>query len=384
MTATERKHALLSASGAHRWLNCTASPRLEETFPDNQSEHAALGTLAHEVGELKLQKWLTLMKPSTYTSRLKKLKNSPLWEDAIMGHTDTYIDYIKSIVHQFPSNPYVAIEKRLNFSAWVPEGFGTGDCIIIGNETLYVIDFKYGKGVPVSAERNEQLLLYALGAYTEYSFLYSIRNVVLVVVQPRLDSISEYGLTTKELLDWGENVKPVARKAFEGNGEFKAGDWCRFCRAKSQCRARATDLISLESYGFAKPPLLSNEEIGQILLKAKDLAKWAKDIEEWALGECLAGGEVPGWKVVAGRTSRGYTDMDAAFENLKTQGVREELLFERKPLTVPALEKVLGKELYENWSADFVKIEPGKPTLVQENDKREALKPNLEGIFKPI
>ncbi len=378
----DRAHALLSASGAHRWMECTPSARLEEQFPDSTSDHAALGSLAHEVAELKLRKYfLEPMGARTFNNRIKKFKQNPLWEDDILKHTDTYLEYVQGVVHQYKSTPYVAVEKKLDFSKYVPEGFGTGDCIVIGGNTIHVIDFKYGKGVPVSAEDNPQMKLYALGAYTAYSILYGIDTIKLAIVQPRLDTISEYELSLSELLVWGETIKGVAEKAHKGEGEYCPGEHCRFCRAKSLCRARTEFNTSIQEYPL-KPPIISDEEVGQILQKAKDLAKWAKDLEEYALSACLQGKAIPGWKAVEGRTSRQYTDIDAAFENLKANGIDEAVLYERKPLTVAALEKVLGKQQYKELLEAHVKVEPGKPTLALASDKREAIKPNLEQIFQ--
>lgn len=380
------EHALLGASGAHKWLHCTPSARLEETMPDSTSDYAAEGSLAHEIGELKLRKaFVDPMGPRAYTNKLKKLQEKPLYQDEMLKHTDIYLDYISSIVHGYSSLPYVAVEKRLDYSAYAPEGFGTGDCIIIGGNTLTIADFKYGKGVPVSAEDNPQMKLYALGAYLAYSFLYPLETVKMVAVQPRLDSISEYEMSVDQLLEWGESIKPLAQKAFSGEGHFVAGDHCRFCRAKSLCRARVEFNTSLEDFQQMKPPLISNEEVGQILLRAQDLAKWAKDLADYALSECLKGGEIPGWKVVEGRGSRQYVNQDEAFKTLVAGGIEEVMLYERKPLTVPALEKVLGKNQYKALLLDtgHVKAEPGKPTLAVASDKREAiaqLKP--EDVFK--
>lgn len=370
-----RAHALLSASGASKWLNCPPSARLEDTFPDSASDYAKEGTLAHEVAELKLRKYFVEpIGARTFNSRIKKFKQNTLWQDEIMRHTDTYLEYVQAICHQFNTKPYVAIEKKLNYTAYAPEGFGTGDCIVIGGSTLYVIDFKYGKGVLVSAEENPQMKLYALGAYLEYSFLYSIKTVKLVVVQPRLDNISEYELSLADLLEWGETIKPIAEKAFKGEGEFNPGDHCRFCRAKSVCRARTDFNMSLEEYNMMKPPLISDEEVGQILEKAQNLAKWANDLEEYALKVCLEGGAIPGWKAVEGRSSRKFTSTDEAFGVLIADGTAETMLYERKPLTLTKVEELLGKKKFNELVGTYVHKAPGKPTLAPSNDKREAIK----------
>lgn len=369
-------HALLSASGAHRWLHCTPSARLEETLPDSKSDYAAEGSLAHEIGELKLRKQLTEpMGPRTFANRLKKLKENPLFKDEMLHHTDTYMDYVSKIVHSYDSPPYVAVEKKLNYSDYAPEGFGTGDCIIIGGRKLYVIDLKYGQGVPVSADNNPQMMLYGLGAYLEYSFLYPVDEVVMVIVQPRLDNISEFVIPMQELLTWGESIKPIAAKAFAGEGEFLSGDHCQFCRAKAQCRARAENNLALETeYRMMKPPLISNEEVGQIIAKAQDLAKWAKAIEAYALAECLKGNNIPGWKAVHGRSTRAFDNQDEAFKVLTSNGFAEAMLYKREPLTLAATEELIGKAKFDELLSAHVVKPPGKPTLAPESDAKEAIK----------
>ncbi len=370
----EAAHALLSASGAERWLNCTPAPRLEEQFPDTKSEYAAEGSLAHTIAELKLRKqFIDRISTRKFNSALKTLKGSERYQDEMLRYTDEYIDYISGVVHSFSSPPYIAAEKRLDFSAYVREGFGTGDCIIIGGEVLHVIDFKYGKGVPVSAEENPQMKLYALGAYREYSFLYPISRVKMTIVQPRLDSISEYEIGTDELLNWGESIKPIAEKAFTGEGDFVSGEWCRFCRAKSLCRARADFNISLEEYDRIKPPLISDEEVGKILARSRELVKWVSDIEEYALSTCLAGGNIPGWKAVEGRSNRAFSDLDLAFKKIVESGTEEAVLYERKPIPLTKVEELLGKKQFKELLEDFIVKPPGKPTIAQENDKREAI-----------
>jgi len=373
---SEREHALLSASGAHRWLVCTPSVRLEEQFPDTTSEYAKEGTLAHEIAELKLRKYfIEPMSQRSFSAKLNKFKKRELFQDEMLKHTDTYLEYLQSITLSFSSKPYVAVEKRVDYSAYAPEGFGTCDCIIIHGEDLYVTDFKYGKGVPVSAENNPQMKLYALGAYLEYSLLYPIKQVHLAIVQPRLDSISEWSLSIDELLAWGEEIKPIAQKAFNGEGEFVPGEHCKFCRAKAQCRARAEQYTALEDFKMMKPPLISNEEVGTILEKAIALEAWVKDLKEYALAESLKGNEIPGWKAVEGRSVRQFTDIDKAFEHLKQNGIDEAMLYERVPLTVSKLEKQLGKKEFRSLveEAGFVEKSPGKPTLAPISDKRQAI-----------
>lgn len=372
----ERSHALLSASASHRWLNCTPSVRLEEQFEDKGSPYAAEGTLAHEIAELKLRKYFTEpIAPSTYTRRLNKFKKHELFQEEMLKHTDTYLDYLKEIFLSKSSTPYVAVEKRVNYSAYAPEGFGTVDCIIIGGDTLHVNDFKYGKGVPVSAEDNPQLKLYALGAYLEYGFLYSFKKIHLSIVQPRLDSISEYEMSLEDLLAWGEEIKPKAQQAFNGEGEFVPGEHCKFCKVKAQCRARADHFLKLDGFKKMTPPLISVEEVGHILEKGLEIESWIKALKDFALAESLKGNEVPGWKAVEGRGTRSYVDIDKAFEHLKANGIDEAILYERVPLTVPKLEKELGKKEYKSLLEEpgLVEKSAGKPTLAKASDKRKAI-----------
>lgn len=379
MGHAERDHALLSASGAHRWLLCTPSAMLEEQFPDTTSEAAREGTLAHELAELKVRNYFN---PADISKRklnaqIKKMKENELWQDEMLGHTDTYIDYIRDVSIKLPSQPYVAVEKRLDLGAYVPEGFGTADCIMLQGEDLFVLDFKYGKGVPVSAEENPQMMLYALGAYRAYCFLYPISRIHMAIIQPRLDNISEWECTLNDLLKFGQRVSERAALAAKGAGDFCPGEkQCRFCRAKQQCRARADHNVRMAfSPDKGKmPPLITNEEVGRYLSEGEDVAKWLSDLKEWALAECLAGKQVPGWKAVEGRGSRDWTDMDAAFEKLTKSGVTEEaMLWEKKPLTLAQVEKMVGKKDFQDAVGEFVVKKPGKPALVKESDKREAI-----------
>lgn len=368
-------HAILSASGASRWMACTPSARLEEQFPDSTSEYAREGTLAHELCELKIRKNLIEpMHTRTYNSKLKKLKEHELWQDEMDKHTDTYLEYIQGLVHSYSCTPAVMVEKKVDFSSYVPDGFGTADCIIIADGTLHVVDFKYGKGVAVSAENNPQMKLYGLGAYLEYSFLYAIDKVKMTIVQPRLDDISECEISTTELMEWAEEVvKPLAEKAYKGEGTYIAGNHCKFCRAKATCRERARMNLETSKFDFKEPALLSDEEVGEALKMAQDLAKWAEDLKDYALAESLKGKLIPGWKAVEGRGSRVFTDNEEALKVLIGSGIDETMLYERKQLTLAQIEKVLGPKQFKELVGNMVEKSPGKPTLVIETDKREAI-----------
>jgi hypothetical protein len=369
-------HALLSANSSHRWLHCTPSVRLEEKLPESTSGYAVEGSLAHEIAELKLRKYcIEPMGARTFNARNKKFKKNPLFQEEMMKHTDTYLDYIAAVLHGFSSPPYVACEKKVDYGGFAQEGFGTCDCIIIGGNILHIIDFKYGKGVPVSAKDNPQMKLYALGAYSEYSFLYPIDTVKMTIIQPRLDNcISDDSLGIEELLVWGESIKPIAKMAFNGEGEYSLGEHCRFCRAKALCRARADHYLSLEEFHKMRPPLISKEEVGEILRRTQELAVWVKSLEEFALSECLQGKEVTGWKLVAGRAVRQFINQDEAFKVLMDNGFEETMLYERKPLTLSETEKLVGKTKFKKLLSSYIHTPPGKLTLVLSEDKREPFK----------
>jgi hypothetical protein len=369
-------HALLSASSSHRWLHCTPSARLEEKLPESTSGYAEEGSLAHEIAELKLRKYcIEPMGARTFNAKIKKFKENPLFQEEMLKHTDTYLDYIAGVLHSFTYPPYVAAERRVDYSTYAPEGFGTCDCIIIGGNILHIIDFKYGKGVHVSAKDNSQMKLYALGAYVEYSFLYPIDIVKMTIVQPRVDnSISEDSLSLEELLAFGESIKPIAKLAFNGEGEYAPGEHCRFCRAKALCRARADHYLSLEVFNKMKPPLISKEEVGEILRKAQELSSWVKSLEEFALSECLQGNDIPGWKLVEGRAVRQFVNQDEALKILMGNGFEETMLYERKPLTLAETEKLVGKAKFKEILSAYIHTPPGKPTLALSEDKRETFK----------
>lgn len=368
-------HALLSASSSKKWINCPPSARLEEQFPDTASQYAKEGTLAHSIAELKVRKYfMEPMSQRTYNSRLKKLQKDELYDPEMLTHTDTYLEYIKDIAYGCTVSPFVTAEKRLDYSDVAPEGFGTGDCILINGDTLYIIDFKYGKGVPVYAEGNTQMMLYAIGAIKAYGLLYTINNIVMTIVQPRLDNISESHISVAELNEWAESIKPVAELAFKGEGDFCEGDWCGFCRARPVCRHRSDQLTALEAFGCKLPPLISDNEVGEILTKSKRLKKWVGDIEQYALSAILSGKEIPGWKAVEGRKSRAFTDGEKAFDAVIKKGYDESLLYERKPLSLTNIEKLMGKKEFNDTLSCYITVAPGKPTLAPISDSRESIK----------
>lgn len=367
-------HALLSASGAHRWIACTPSAKLEEQFPDSTSTYAEEGTLAHELCEIKVNKALLGMSTKAYNSALKKIKGNDLYQTEMDKYTEEYLEYIQEKVHSFEYPPTIIVEKKVDFSDYVPEGFGTADCIILADGELHIVDFKYGKGVEVFADYNPQMMLYALGAYLEYSFLFQIDAIKMTIVQPRLNNISEFSIGVNELLEWADStVRPKAQMAWNGEGDFVAGEHCKFCRAKALCRERARKNLEAEKFELKEGPLLSLDEIGEALKKAIDLAKWAEDLKEYALAESLKGNDIPGWKAVEGRGNRNFTDNDLAIKKLKEAGIAEELLYERKQYTLAQIEKLVGTKDFKKIVGDLVVKNPGKPTLVVDTDKREKI-----------
>lgn len=379
-------HAKLSASGAHRWMACPPSVALEQNYPDQGSVFAAEGTLAHEVAELKLRAYaIEPMSKSAFNSRFGELKKHELWQAEMDEHTDRYLDYIKGVILSYSVQPFVAAEKKVDFSKYVPGGFGTADCLVLAGNVLHVIDFKYGKGVEVSAVDNPQMMLYALGALNAYALLYKFDIVKMAIVQPRINNISEFELTADELISWGENVvAPKAKLAAEGKGEYNPGDHCRFCRAKAECRARAEKCMELlpvaqqweedSKKAVTKVAGLYGEsELSEYLKAGKLLKAWYEDIQDYALGLCLNGHDVPGFKAVEGRGSRAFTDQDAAFDTLMANGVDKAMLYEYVPLSLAQAEKVVGKKRFGELMADFIMTRPGKPTLVPESDRRKAI-----------
>ena len=383
-------HALLSASGAARWLNCTGAPTLEKDFPDTTSVYAKEGTLAHAICELKLRKYaIEPMGKAVFTRRLNKLKKGEEYDKEMDGYTDDYLDHIKRIILSYPETPYVVAEQRVDFSRWVPGGFGTADCLIIGGHTLHVVDFKYGKGVEVEAHENPQMRLYALGALDRYRILYDIQTVHMHIIQPRISNYSDDSISAADLLKWADEiVKPAAEEAYKGPGTFKPGDWCRFCRAKYRCKARSEYFAAMakDAQEHPDPRLMSLEDLGKYLQIAKLLKPWAEDLQEYGLSCCLEGKPVPGWKAVEGRGSRSFTDQDAAFKVLMDNGTAESMLWTKVPLTLAQTEKLVGKKEFAALVGSYVDKKPGKPALVPDTDKRPAIDnvTHPEDVFKKI
>lgn len=362
------QHALLSASGAHRWLKCPPSALAEAGMPDSTSAAAEQGTVAHALAEWKLRRAL---------HQAPSMKPVSDWIDTEMeAHTDDYVAFIQERLREARktcSDPVVLIEQRLDYSYFVPGGFGTGDCVIITEPALQIIDLKYGQGILVETERNPQLMLYALGALAAFEALYEISEVTLTIFQPRRSNVDTWTVSVTELKAWAEGVvRPAAELAVRGEGCFAAGDWCRFCKLAPTCRARAEANLALARLDFAPPAELSDVEISEVLAKLPELKAWASDVEAYALSLAVNQGKTwAGFKLVEGRSIRKYSDEAKVVETAETAGVSD--IYEKKLKTITALEKQLGKKRFNKLLGSLIVKPPGKPTLVPETDKRPAL-----------
>ncbi len=369
------KHAVLSASGSSRWIACPPSARLEEKESETTSVYAQEGTLAHKIAELTVRYNNHEFKKATYTRRLNKLKKNEFFSNEMEEYCVSYSGIVWEKFNEAKKrtpDAQLLLEQKLDFSNVVPDGFGTGDAIIIADDTVEVIDFKYGKGVMVSADNNSQMKLYGLGALRAFEMLYDIQNVSMTIVQPRLENISNFTIKTDTLYAWGELIKKKAELAFKGEGEFKAGPHCMFCKVKAKCKAYADEQMELAKHEFKDGPYLDETEIADILLRAADFKKWLTAVEEYALDQAVNHGqEYPGMKVVEGRSNRKYTDDDGVIKTLVAEGYEEPLLYKPKEvLGITAMTKLLGKKQFNNLLSDLIIKPQGKPTLVPESDKR--------------
>ncbi|WP_313568151.1 DUF2800 domain-containing protein [Acetoanaerobium noterae] len=360
-------HAILSASSSHRWLHCLPSARLELEFESTSGTAAEEGSAAHALSEHKLKKALHIR---------SKRPISDYDSDEMEECTDAYVDFVMEqveLARKSCNDPIVLIEQRLDFSCYVPDGFGTGDCLIISDDRLHIVDFKYGMGVLVDAVDNPQMKLYALGALEIYDSLYDINEVSMTIFQPRRENVSTWTVSVNELKCWAEEeLRPKAVKAYNGEGEYIPGEWCTFCKAAVRCRARAEEKLKLAQTEFKMPPLLTDNEIEEILFILPDLTKWANEITSYATDAAVNHGkEWNGFKVVEGRSVRKYKDEDAIAEKAVASGFKD--IYRKSLIPMTEMQKLMGKTKFEEILGSLIYKPPGKPTLVPNSDKRPAM-----------
>ncbi len=374
-------HAILSPSSAQRWLTCTPSARLEETFPDTTSEAAAEGTVAHELCELMLRKAMKEITGVKFNRALAKIKESKYYCGEMQECADSYVEFVMELYAEALSHTRDAvmeIEERLDLTDFVPEGFGTGDNVIIADGTLHITDLKYGKGVLVDAGENKQMMIYALGALAKYDFLYDIREVVMTIYQPRLRNITSFVMTAEALREWRDTeLKPKAKIAFEGKGDFVVGPHCLFCRAKPVCKAHAKHQMELAKYDFKEADLLTPKEVADILDRAKDFMSWIRSVSDYSLIQAVNHGvKYPGYKLVEGRSNRKFSDEEKVKEVLKLGGIKDEDIYNVKLQGITHFEKLLGKAGFSEMLGNWVIKPEGAPTLVPDYDKRPEIGSN--------
>lgn len=383
------QHAILSASSAHRWMYCTPSARLEETFENKTSTFAEEGSFMHLLGETKIRKYLGEIKESTYKKKFKEFQANQFFNSDIDEAVEIYVSFARELIEETKKkckDPIVLLEQRLDFSEYVECGFGTGDLILVADGILNVVDLKGGQGVKVYSEKNPQMMLYALGALGLFDFLYDIQTVRMTICQPRLENISTYEISVNELLNWADNIlKPVAQLAWNGEGEFCPSEYtCKFCRAKATCKARAEKNLEIAKFEFKQAALLSKKEILEVLERADEIAAWCKEIWSWAEAKAIEGEEFEGFKVVEGRSIRTYGDESAVVAKLTEAGYSGDIIFSKNLKGITSLEKALGKKVFAQVLDGLITKPQGKPTLVPISDKRQPIKINntAEADFK--
>ena len=359
----DRAHALLSASSAHRWLECPPSAVANEAYPDQDTTFAHEGTLAHEVAEYMARNGYYDHKGSKTGVTVEMVECAK-----------EYADYIEE--QKKSNDAIVLLEQRVDFSPWVPDGFGTCDCIIIQEETLTIIDYKYGQGVVVSASDNPQMKLYALGAMNDYGIAMDVKKVELHIFQPRLNNISTDTLTVEELMEWADKtVKPTAEQAIQGKGKYAPGEHCRFCQHGGKCRA-LTKLCTeyLDTHGLRVAlPVLAPHEVADVLRMEPMVTLWLKKVKEQAMTTLMNGGELPGYKLVEGRLGvRKWSNDQTVLNLLKGAGYREEEVTETKVLSPAQMDKAIGKKRATELLEEYIERAPGAPTIAPISDKRPA------------
>ncbi len=379
---SKRAHALLSASGASRWLNCPPSAKLEDEYGEKEtSQYAAEGTCAHELAELYLRKdALEDITEQEFEAMLEEIMACDLFNDEMLDVIPTYTNYCEDqFTDAKSSDEYtiIEIEQKLDLTEYVPESFGTADCVIISDGLMEIIDLKYGKGIPVYADYNKQLMLYALGALRKYDTMYDISEIRMTIVQPRIDNISSWQISVNELVNWAdEELKPIADMAFHGEGELNAGDWCRFCAVRNQCKKLYEQQFEIAKHDFAEPKLLSDDEIADIVKRAPKLVEWANSVAEYAKKKTLNDNKQwPGLKLIEGRSRRKWSDEDKALETIfeKFPELDETDVTTTKIKGITDIEKRVGKKKFLEKLKDVVITTQGSPTFVSIQDKHPAI-----------
>lgn len=372
------EHAILSASGAHRWLNCTPSARLEQLFPDRSGEFAQEGTFAHELAEKMIRYLYSLnTKNAALTARFyeewleKEGKTSEYYSQELVDYVEIYANMVLEKVLECKGELY--LEQKLDFSEWVPDGFGRGDAVIISDNTLEICDLKYGRGVKVEAKNNPQLRLYALGAYYVFSLMYDIKTIRMTICQPRNGGISTDVVSTNELLAWGDKVRSIAKQAYEGKGLTNPGEWCRFCKAAPECKTLAADNDVPESIR-KDPKLMTDIEMSAMLSKLSHVETYIKQIKAYALERAMEGDALPGWKLVAGRGKSAYADEQVIAKTLEENGYKPEQIYKPAALIgITEMKKLLGVKQFKELITPHTTKEDGKPQLAPEKDERPAI-----------
>lgn len=371
---SNRKHALLSASGSHKWMHCTPSVKLEEKFENKSSVFADEGTLAHELSELKLRLHFNIITQKAFSTESLKIKKNSMYGAEMESFTDEYVNYVVDVYTKLKKtdpNTIISIEERLDFSNIVEHGFGTGDIVIVSNGIIHLIDLKYGKGVPVSAHKNSQLMLYGVGAMNKYDLLFGVESITLHIVQPRLYNFDSFEVSADELIRWSiEDVKPKAELAYSGEGDQHAGEWCKFCRAKSICRKYSELSLDLAKHEFKDPELLEKHELVDAFKKASLIIDWIGSLKEYMLSQALSGEKYEGLKLVKGKSNRAWTDKTKAIAILESNDYLEDEYMKKSFSSVAAIEKLVGAKKFKNLFADTFGKPEGAPALVESSDPR--------------
>lgn len=378
------KHSVLPPSSAKRWINCPPSAIENANAPSTDTVHSREGTLAHALAEAEAGKHFGLITEDEYEDTVRNVRSAEEYAEEMDGYIARHIEILQELYDDFPERPVVYLETRVDMREWAPECFGTADVVMVGLDVIHIVDLKYGKGVEVSANRNPQMMLYALGVLAKYGELFDQQTIRMSIIQPRLNNYpSTFEISRSELLEWAEEVvKPAAELAIKGEGNRACGEWCRWCCNNGNCAKQLEEFESLPA--DTEPNKLTDEQIAHALELGEMLNNWLDAVKANTLTRCLDGTPVSGWKAVEGRSNRVWSDQTAAFDVARINGVPDEMLYERKPLSVAALEKIIGKKKFGELMNVYIRKDPGKPTLVRDSDRREAItnKSSIEADFE--